>query len=132
MLAYVHPIAGGAAIVLLAYVASLGLRARTDRRARGRLLAQHDRLSTPTYVIVLILWASGIASANWLRTDLPETASFHFRIGTVMTGLLSGSFVTARWMQRGRPQWRDIHPWLGAAAVLLAAAQVVTGLQIMP
>jgi hypothetical protein len=35
-------------------------------------------------------------------------------------------------MQKGNATARDLHPWLGAAAVLLAAAHAVTGLRIMP
>jgi len=108
------------------------LRTRTDRRARPELLGRHDRLATPVYFVVLVLWTSGLASAYWLRPDLPSTASLHFRIGSLVVALLSGSFLTARRMRRGPSAWRDFHPWLGAAALLLSAAQVVTGLQIMP
>ena len=43
---------------------------------------------------------------------------------------LSAGAVTSRWMQR--PQIRALHPWFGAAAMLLAAAQVFFGLQLTP
>jgi hypothetical protein len=81
---------------------------------------------------VLGIWLSGLASTLWLRDDLQPGASFHFRTGTVMALLLTGSWLTARAMEQGNRPARAIHPWLGAAAALLAAAQAVTGLRITP
>ena len=49
-----------------------------------------------------------------------------------MALLLTGSAITSRLMRRGHAGAREIHPWLGAAAVLLAAVHVATGLRMMP
>ena len=132
MLAYLHPIAGGLVLLVLVYTASLGLRMRTHPRERARVGPLHARIGNVMVVLVSAIWLSGIASTLWLRSDLDVTTSFHFRIGSAITLLLFGSWFTARAFQRGNRRARAIHPWLGAAAALLAAAQAVTGLRITP
>jgi hypothetical protein len=130
VLAYVHPVVGGLVILLLFYVGSLGLRARNDRRRARQLLAQHARLAPWIYGLILASWVGGFASTWLLRHDLELGASTHLRIGVALVLALSAGVVTSRWMQRA--EVRAIHPWLGAAALLLAAAQVFFGLQITP
>jgi hypothetical protein len=132
LVAYLHPIAGGVVLLLLVYVASLGLRLRTRPRERARVGPIHARFGRMVAVLVLLIWVSGLASTLWLRADLQAGASFHFRTGTVMALLLTGSWLTARALEKGDRRARAIHPWLGAAAALLAAAQAVTGLRITP
>ena len=130
MLAYVHPVTAAFSVALLGYVGSLGLRARTDRRQARRHLARHARLAPIAYGLILATWVGGVFSTWWLRHDLEVAASPHFRIGVAIVVTLSGGALTSRWMQR--PSVRAIHPWFGAAALLLAAAQVFFGLQITP
>jgi Protein of unknown function (DUF4079) len=130
--AYLHPIAGGLILALLAYLGSLGLRSRGRRRGRMSLLARHARMAPAVYCLVLISWAGGALSSAGLRSDLAFAESLHFRIGTLLVVLLTGSALTARSMRNGNATARGLHPWLGAAAVLLAAAHAATGLRIMP
>jgi hypothetical protein len=129
---YLHPIIGAASLLLLAYVASLGFRMRTARRDRAKLAAWHTRLAPIAYAAVLASWLIGAGSALWLRTDLDFAASLHFRTGCAMAILLTGSVLTSRAMRAGSAAAREIHPWLGASAVLLAVAHAATGLRIMP
>jgi hypothetical protein len=130
MLAYVHPVAGGMTILLLFYVGSLGLRARNDRQRSRALLAQHARLAPWMTGLVGASWIGGCLSTWLLRRDLELGASPHLGIGVALLVALCGGLLTSRWMRE--PQVRAIHPWLGAAAMLLAAAQVFFGLQITP
>jgi hypothetical protein len=135
MLAYIHPGAGGLIILLLFYVGSLGLRARNDRRRARQLLAQHARLAPWMFGFIIASSIGGFVSTWWLRHDLELGASPHLRIGVALLLALSGSALTSRALCRPqvrRPQVRAIHPWFGAAAMLLAAAQVFFGLQITP
>jgi hypothetical protein len=132
VLPYFHPIIGASSLVLLVYVASLGFRIRTARRGRAQLAAVHARLAPISYAAVLVSWLLGAGSALWLRTDLDFASTLHFRTGCAMAVLLTGSAITARSMRIGSAAARDIHPWLGASAVLLAAAHAATGLRIMP
>ena len=132
MLPYLHPLIGAAALGLLGYVATLGFRMRTARRGRAALAARHARLAPIAYGGVLASWAIGVGSTVWLREDLDFAATLHFRTGCALALLLTGSALTARAMRHGSAGARDIHPWLGAAAVLVAAAHVAAGLRLMP
>jgi hypothetical protein len=105
---------------------------RTARRGRATLAARHRRLAPIAYWTVLASWLVGAGSTLWLRADLDVAASLHFRTGLALAAALTGSALTARAMQRGNSLAREMHPWFGAAAVLLAAAHVVAGLRIMP
>lgn len=130
MLAYIHPVTGALTALLLCYVGSLGLRARSNRRQARRLLARHAQLAPIVYGIALASWAGGFASTWLLRRDLELGEGAHFRIGVALVIALSGGALTSRWMDRA--SIRALHPWFGAAAMLLAAAQVFFGLQITP
>jgi hypothetical protein len=129
---YVHPILGATVLALLVYVASLGLRMRTARRGRAELAARHARLAPWAYAGVLLSWTGGLLSSWLLRQDLEVAGTLHLRIGLLIALLLTGSAFTARWLSRGNGTARELHPWLGAVAALLAAAQAVTGLRITP
>lgn len=130
MLAYIHPITGGLSIALLAYVGSLGLRARSDRRRAPQHLARHARLAPMLYALIVASWIGGFASTWLLRRDLELASSTHLRVGVALVLALTAGLLTSRWMQRA--EIRAVHPWFGAAALLLAAAQVFFGLQITP
>ncbi len=130
MLAYVHPLTAGAVLGLLGYVGSLGLRSRSDRRHAADHLRRHARLAPVMYWLVVITWGGGLLSTWLLRPNLELGASAHLRIGIALVLALSGGALTARRMQR--PEMRALHPWFGAAALLLAAAQIFFGLQITP
>jgi uncharacterized protein DUF4079 len=130
VLAYVHPISAAVTIALLGYVGSLGLRGRADRRRGAYLLRRHARLAPVMYALVVTSWVAGAVSTWWLRRDLELATSPHFRIGIAIVLTLSAGAGTSRWMQR--PPIRALHPWFGAAAMLLAAAQVFFGLQMTP
>lgn len=132
MVAYLHPLSGAAVLLLLVYVGSLGLQLRSARRDRAALAARHARWARATYVAVLLSWLAGAASVLLGRDDLSLAGSLHFRTGTALAVFLTGSALTARAMARGSADARDWHPWLGAAAVLLAAAHAATGLRLTP
>jgi hypothetical protein len=129
---YLHPITGAATLVLLVYVGSLGLALRTARRGRAELAARHARWARVAYAAVLASWLAGGLSVLLGRADLTLAASLHFRSGTALALLLTGSALTGRAMERGSSNARDWHPWLGAAAVLLAAAHAASGLRLTP
>lgn len=130
MLPYLHPVAAGLTLVLFGYVGSLGFRARSEpRRARQHLL-RHARLAPSMFGLMLVSWLGGFLSTWRLRSDLELAASIHFRIGAFIILALFGGMLTSRGMRR--PEIRAIHPWFGAAAILLAAAQIFFGLQITP
>lgn len=129
---YLHPISGGLVLLLLVYVGSLGLALRGARRDRAAIARRHARWGRVTYVAVLLSWLAGVLSVLLGRADLSLAASLHFRTGTALALVLTGSALTGRAMERGSASARDWHPWLGAAAVLLAAAHAAAGLRLTP
>jgi hypothetical protein len=131
-MAYLHPISGALVLALLVYVGSLGLKLRRARRDRAAIAIRHARWARITYVAVLLSWLAGALSVLLGRDDLTFAASLHFRSGTALVLLLTGSALTGRAMERGADGARDWHPWLGAAAVLLAAAHAASGLRLTP
>jgi hypothetical protein len=82
------------------------------------------------FALVLFAWLGGVVSTWLWRSGLELGASSHMRVGTVLVAALAGAFVTSRFMRAAAV--RLVHPWFGAAALLLAAAQVFFGLQITP
>lgn len=132
VLVWVHPALGAAALALLCSAGWLGLASRGRQRRHAALRARHARLAPIAYIAVIAAWLGGWLSAEFLRPDLGDASALHLRSGTLVLALLSASALLARAMRRGNASAREIHPWLGAAALLLAAAQAVTGLRIMP
>jgi hypothetical protein len=130
MLSYLHPIAAALVLAFLVHIAWLAVRARQDRRRRGALLLRHARLAPWAFALVVVSWVAGLATTWATRPAAELAASGHFRIGALLVALLGAGFATSRWMQV--PAVRQLHPWLGAAALLVAAAQVFFGLQILP
>jgi hypothetical protein len=130
-LLYLHPVAGLITTALIAYAASLGLRARSARRDADLARRRHRRVAPIVYVLVLANWVGGLAVVWWLEPDLDPAASGHFTVGTLIVLLLSaGALLSLRVPTDARA--RAVHPVLGAAALLLAGVQVFLGLQILP
>ncbi len=129
MISYVHPFVAALVLTLLCYVASLAIRSRNDRRSAPALLRRHAHLAHWTYGLMVATWAGGLLTMWWFRPDRALASSGHFRGGVAMVVLLSVSAFSSRWMER--PAVRSLHPWFGATALLVAAAQVFLGLQIM-
>jgi len=72
-----------------------------------------------------------LASVWALRDDLTPAASGHFTVGTAIVVLFSAAALVSRRIAVDE-RARVIHPWIGAAALLLCGVQVFLGLQIMP
>ena len=130
MLAYVHPFLAVLVLALLAHVASLGVRARNDRRHRAIHLRRHALVARWMYAAMLLTWCGGLASTWILRPPAELATSGHFRIGVALLTVLTTGALSSRWMHL--PSVRAIHPWIGVLAMLLSATQVVFGLQILP
>lgn len=130
MLPYVHPIVGALVLALLAYVASLGLRARNDRRNRAKWLRLHAQLAPWMYAAVVATWGAGLGIQWATRPPAELAASPHFRVGVALVAVLGAGALSARWMNVKAV--RDAHPWFGVLAILLGAVQVFFGLQLLP
>lgn len=130
MIGYVHPLLAVLVLTLLAQVASLGVRARNDRRHRRQYLRSHARLAPWVYAGVVLMWMAGVGATWLIRPPDELAASGHFLIGTALVAVLTLAALSSRWMDRKAV--RAVHPWLGALALLLSAAQVFFGLPLLP
>ena len=129
--AYLHPVAGLVATALVAYQASLGLRARGVRRGADDARRRHAALGPWLWTLVTLNWAGGIVAVRWWRTDIETAASGHFAVGSgILVLLTAGALLSRRVPTDARA--RTIHPLLGAAALLLCGVQVFPGLQLLP
>lgn len=129
-LTYLHPVSGGLVIAFVVWAGTLGLRARNQPRRARTLLQQHARWAPWAYAACVLAWLGGVGTTWLLRPELELAQSPHFQLGVAMVALLSGSTLTSRWPQHA---WaREAHPWLGAAALLVGAAQIFFGLQLTP
>lgn len=130
LVSYVHPVLAALVLGLLGYVASLGVRARNDRRNRKMWLARHARIAPWMFAGVFLSSVGGLVG-TWLTRPADELAtSWHFRLGVLLVAVLSMSLTSSRWMDRAAV--RAAHPWFGAFALLLAAGQFFFGLQMLP
>lgn len=126
---YLHPLLAAAVLAFFAWVASLAMRSRNDRRHAARLLRLHAALAPWVVAAVVAAWMSGAISMELLRPERTPGVSGHFRMGIALVAVMAVSALSSRRMRN--PTVRSLHPWIGATAMLLAAAQVFLGLQLM-
>src|SRR4051794_31186805 len=94
LLALVHPVLAVLALVLLGYVASLGVRSR--ERGGAALRPRHARLAPWAYGAILFTFALGVASTWLWRRDLELAAGPHFWIGAAICVVLGGAALLSR------------------------------------
>lgn len=129
--AWLHPIAGFLAVGLVVRGATLGWAARRRGPAAPKARMRHARLMPWVYALMLLTWAGGLVTVWALRDDLDTAASGHFSVGSMIIALLTAGGLLSRRIPTD-PRARLVHPWVGAAALLLSGVQVFLGLQIMP
>jgi hypothetical protein len=127
--AFVHPAVGLIAVGLLAYAASLGLRARERGGEEPR--RRHAKLAPWVLGLVLANLALGLGSTALLRRDLELAHGAHFALTCGAGALLSVAALLSRRIPRSDAA-RRVHPLLGLLALLAAALAVFTGLALLP
>jgi hypothetical protein len=131
ILCWAHPLLGLMVTALAVRAAALGRGARQRGPGAGRSRARHRRLTPWLFGFVLMAWGGGVVSTWLWRDDLDTLASGHFAVGSALVALFALVAALSRRIPAD-PWARTVHPWVGAAAVLLTAIQVFLGLQIMP
>jgi hypothetical protein len=129
IIAFFHPILALIGLGLLAYVASLGLRAR--ERGGARLRPIHERLAWWAYGLMAVNFALGVLSTWLLRPDLELAVDAHFRIGLAVLALLTVAAFLSRRIATDATA-RLLHPMLGLLAVVLSALQIFFGMPKLP
>lgn len=130
LLTWLHPIAGLVAVLLVLRVASLGLAMQRRGRRAAVARSAHARLGPVLVAAVVVSWFGGWITVWLARDDLGLAASMHFRLGTLLLLLVLAAAGVSRAMAT-TPWARRVHPWIGAAVVLLAGLQVFIGWQLM-
>ena len=130
-MAYVPPIVGACVVALAAFLASRGLVARQGGRNASAARRWHRTLGP---WVLGLMWASalgGTASTALFRPDLKLGETWHLVLGWGAVLVMSGAALSTRAFTR-RPGIRSVHPWIGIAALLLALAQALTGIELLP
>lgn len=128
---WLHPVVGVVTVGVMLRAARLGVDSRRGGAVAARARVDHARLGPWLLALAVVGWMGGLVSTWWGRDDLDLFASGHCLVGGMIVGLLGVAALLSRWMDSNRAA-RWVHPWLGAAAVLLSGVQVFLGLQIMP
>ena len=128
VLAFAHPVCAVLALAFLAYVASLGLRAR--ERGGAVLRPRHAHLAPWAFAGIAGNFAFGLLSTWLWRRDLELAAGAHFWFGVAICAVLSVVALLSRRIATSAGA-RTAHPALGMLALLLAALQVFVGLSLV-
>ena len=128
LLAFVHPVCALAALGLLAWAASLGLRSR--ERGGAPLRSRHARLAPWAFGLTAFNFVLGLASTWLWRADLELASGWHFRFGAAICVVLAAAALLSRRIATS-PGARSAHPALGMLALLLSLLQVFFGLALV-
>lgn len=117
---WLHPIVGALAVILMLWMAIVGLR--LQQRRAGRTERRLHRWLGPTAgALTAVAGIAGTVSVLLVRDDMDLAATTHFYLGWSIVGLAALTGLTA-WLRRKGTVARAVHPWLG---LLLAAACLV-------
>ena len=128
---FLHPLIGAVTILLAVWVMARGLAARRGGRGATAARRFHKRWSPWAFGAMLLSGLTGTASTVWLRPDLTLGETNHLVVGWTAIGLMAAGGLLTRAFTRN-PGLRSVHPWIGVAAVVLALAQGVIGIQLLP
>jgi uncharacterized membrane protein YozB (DUF420 family) len=128
---YLHPLGGLLAVTLAAYAATLGFRARLARRDAAVARRRHAMIGPWLYALVVFNWIGGVIAVRVLEPSLAEASRPHLTVGSLILALFSLAALLSRWVPVDA-RARTVHPFLGAAAVLLGGYQIFLGLQLLP
>ncbi len=140
LLAYVHPVIQGLALLIVVATLRLGLALKRHRLGQ-RYLAQwegiqqrHTQLGLLGVGVLLGGYVLGIVSMPWLRARAPF-ASPHFFFGTLALLLFVAGAYTGWRLKQGTARHadvRDIHGFLVYLALFIALAVTVMGFILLP
>lgn len=130
MLAYLHPVLGGVAALLVVWIGMHGLAGRTRKPDAPARRALHRRIAPVAGVLVWVAAIGGVASVAAFRKGMSVGDSAHFWAGwlVALLMLVAGAGSSLRPGMRLQA-W---HGTVGIVAMLLAALVFMMGLGLLP
>ncbi len=130
-MAFVHPVIGTVVVLFSLWIMSRGLRARQGGKGAHAARRTHKRWAWYALVGMLLALTSGMASTLWIRPDLELGETWHLALGWLVVGLMAIAALLTRYFTHNA-QLRQIHPWIGIAAVGGGIAQAIVGIELLP
>jgi cytochrome bd-type quinol oxidase subunit 2 len=128
---FVHPALGAAVILYSVWIMSRGLAARQGGKGAHQARRTHKKWAWYALWGMVLAALTGIGSTLWLRPDLELGETWHLAIGLVCVGLMGLAALLTRYFTHNA-QLRQVHPWIGIAAVVLGIAQAIVGIELLP
>ncbi|MEQ1506530.1 MAG: DUF4079 family protein [Myxococcota bacterium] len=130
-MALVHPVLGTITILFSVWVMSRGLIARRGTKASTAARRIHRKWAPWALGGMVLSGATGLASTVWLRDDLTVGETWHLAVGCTAIASMGAAGLATRAFSRD-PRLRTIHPWIGVVSVVVAIAQGILGIELLP
>lgn len=127
-MAWLHPVSGVIAVLLVAWMAMAGLRARQRDPLAPHARRLHARFAPLAALFVTVAALSGPASTAFVREDIAFASTPHFVLGMVTLGLALLTAFSSRYL----PRTRKLHPILGLSLLGACVGQALLGLGMLP
>lgn len=131
LLSWLHPIGGLVAACLVLWIGVQGIRSRHRRSYAVGARVRHGRLAKYVYAWVVAVWAAGVSTVAFVRSDLEPARSWHFWLMAGVVLLMTGGAVSSR-LFPSQAAARGWHRQLGIAAMMLVMAGAALGLGLLP
>jgi hypothetical protein len=130
-MAFVHPAIGALTILFSAWIMTRGLVARQGVKESTKARRFHKKWAPWAFAGMVLSGITGLLSTLLLRPDLTLGETWHLVLGLTSIGLMGAAGLLTRSFTRD-PRLRTVHPWIGVAAVVVAAVQGIVGIELLP
>lgn len=130
-MSYVHPLVGTLVIALLLWVGAQGLRSRHKARYAPGARKLHARFAPVALWGCVVVAVAGPLSVVFTREDLELVDSWHFWFGWLVALLMVSAWFSSRRLHED-PRLKQLHPYFGIAAMLLAIFGAMLGFGMLP
>lgn len=130
-MSYLHPLVGTLTIALLLWVGTQGLRSRHKARYAPAARRAHAKFAPAALWACIAVAIAGPVSVVLTREDLELVDSWHFWFGWLVALLMVSAWFTSRRLHQD-PRFKQLHPYFGIAAMLLAIFGAMLGFGMLP
>lgn len=130
-MAWLHPVLGITAVLLVAWMAMAGLRSRQRDPYAPQARRLHRRYAPLAGLLVVLAALAGTTSVGLLRQDMDLGQTWHFRVGWTAATLSVLTWLSSRRIHQ-QPRLKRVHPWLGLLLLAACATVALLGLDLLP